>query len=214
MPSLLPLLGLAAALVGGPAFASPLDDGNGKGPVAMEAVAGVPAISPADRFEIAVVLSIAPGFHVYWLDSGAAGVPTKVAVTPPAGYEVGAPRFARPRAFVEPEGTVFGYAGTAVIVVPVTAPSAIARESVARFDVRADWLVCQETCAIGSAETAIEIPTVAERKASAELPKPSERFLALAKRLPRPIEDLAGARVTIEGGRLRVVGPAGGRKTA
>ena len=194
------------------ALCSPLPlDGD---PVTLEAVPGVASISPGDRFEIAVVLSIGPGFHVYWLDSGASGVPTKVTVTAPAGYEVGAPRYARPRALVEPEGTVFGYTGEAVIVVPLTAPNAIARDSIASFDVRADWLVCDKTCAIGSGSTSVEIPTVAERKPSGDLPKPPARFGALARRLPRPIEDLEGARVTFEGGRLRVVGPAGGRKVA
>lgn len=191
---------IAAALLPLLAFLPGESARNGDS-VTLEIVPESSSIGPGRLFHLAVVLSIEKGWHVYWRDPGASGLATAVEVTAPAGFVVKPARYARPRAFEEPQGTVFGYEGEAVLLVPVEAPASLAEGATARFTVEATWLACREACVLGGASATVDL--AAGRPAPA-----SGRFAALAKRIPEPLSRLPGAAVRLDGTTLVVTGPA------
>jgi hypothetical protein len=109
-------------------------------------------------FNVGVLFSIKPGWHIYWENPGDGGIGTRVKFTVPAGYTISPPRFSVPRTFIMP-GDIrnFGYEESALVMATVT-PSAGARGS-ARIDVSADWLACNpKECTPGNATMNVTIP--------------------------------------------------------
>src|SRR5262249_37032283 len=77
-------------------------------PVDVRLVASTTAIEAGKQFEVGVLLHMQPGWHVYWLNPGDAGLPTSVRWTLPAGFTVGELRWPVPQRF-EQSGGVVGY---------------------------------------------------------------------------------------------------------
>ena len=104
----------------GVAFAQLHEVGDGSaGPVkaahvTAELAAGAPAASPGDASDIALVLHLEPGWHVYWINAGDSGEAPSVDWVLPAGVTVGKMQFPTPKRL--PLGPLmdYGYEGTAV----------------------------------------------------------------------------------------------------
>ena len=107
-------------LVHGVAFAQLHEVGDGSaGPVkaahvTAELAAGAPAASPGDARDIALVLHLEPGWHVYWINAGDSGEAPNVDWVLPAGVMVGKMQFPTPKRL--PLGPLmdYGYEGTVV----------------------------------------------------------------------------------------------------
>lgn len=101
--------------------------------------------------------ALAPGWHVYWKNSGDAGFPPRFEPAPGAPLAGVRLRFPAPRRFDLPGGLVaFGYDGN--VLYPLDAsitPSAPGRVSLAG---RLDYLVCAEECIPYHADLALELP--------------------------------------------------------
>jgi DsbC/DsbD-like thiol-disulfide interchange protein len=171
-----------------------------------------PSIGPGQTIRLAVIFTIAPYWHIYWLNPGDSGAPTNLTVTAPEGFSVGGTLFPRPGAFEETAGTVYGYERQTVLFVPVTAPKDL-KDGEASFQVDIFYLVCRDRCLIGRAAESLRIATTS----GAAGPEPStpdaQTLRRHADRLPRPLAELAGASARLEGGLLLVTGPAGGHET-
>jgi thiol:disulfide interchange protein DsbD len=210
-PSLLASLALMLAVV--PAAMAQLpglgggEQKSGDELVPVRAMADVDTVHPGERFHIAVVLDIEPGWHIYWLSAGASGLPTSVEVKGPAGYTIGATRYTRPKAFRGEEGVSFGYERQAVLFVPVTAPAELG-DGEATFSVSASWLVCKKACMMGAAERTASVRTTSQ--ASEQRGEKPQVIAMHEPRLPRRLEDLSGAELRFDGSTLTVTGPAAG----
>lgn len=92
----------------------------------------------ADAEWLAVAFELDPGWHVYWVNPGDAGMATDIRSD---DVRVGAPRFPAPERFVAP-GPIesFGYSDELVVLLPFERID----ESVVELD--AAWLVCKEEC--------------------------------------------------------------------
>lgn len=153
------MIGLAVAApcwgqFGGFEPAKAADDGE-KMPTAATDVttvtlySDVARITPGKTFHLVLRFEMKDHWHVYWKNPGAAGMPTMIEVTAPAGFEVGPPRYPRPTPLEETSGEVFAYEGEMMVFIPVTAPKILADEGTQQFAVSAAYLVCRKACMFG-----------------------------------------------------------------
>jgi len=158
-------------------------------------MAGVDGIRPGATVPLLVRLTVEPGWHVYWENPGEGGVPTRVQLKVPDGFTVGPVRFPVPSRHVE-EGNIVLYVheGVLDLLVDLSAPAGIAAGTKVQVDVEASWLVCTDVCHIGSGRASIELPVADEVSARHEA-----EFAKARSRQPRPVSELAGARLAWAG---------------
>src|SRR3954469_14132689 len=78
--------------------------------VAAKLLVDTSGIEPGKPFTVGVVLTIKPGWHVYWKNPGQTGIATSVDFAVPAGFTVGDLQFPVPERFELPGGLIsFGY---------------------------------------------------------------------------------------------------------
>jgi thiol:disulfide interchange protein len=173
-------------VVHGAAFAQLHEVGDGSdGPVkaahvTAELAASTPAASPQGSNQIALILHLESGWHVYWVNAGDSGEAPSVDWVLPAGVAVGKMQFPTPKRL--PLGPLmdYGYEGTAVFPFELKlnerppVPSSrqgVGSEQVTHLQAHARWLVCREVCVPGKAFLGLSLPESANQntRASAEL---------------------------------------------
>jgi thiol:disulfide interchange protein len=173
-------------VVHGAAFAQLHEVGDGSdGPVkaahvTAELAASTPAASPQGSNQIALILHLESGWHVYWVNAGDSGEAPSVDWVLPAGVAVGKMQFPTPKRL--PLGPLmdYGYEGTAVFPFelklnerpPVPGSrQGVGSEQVTHLQAHARWLVCREVCVPGKAFLGLSLPESANQntRASAEL---------------------------------------------
>ncbi len=174
----------------------------------VRAIADASRVGPGQRFNVAVVFDLSPGWHTYWKNPGAGALPPTLAVTAPAGFRAGEVLWTRPAAFPTELGEAYGYEGQAVMFVPVTAPQRL-DDGRARIEVEVRWAVCNpQKCVLGRVARTVEVETSAKA-----MPPPTREqidpvLVKHLKRVPVPLAE-AGGSVTFDGAVLRLTGPAG-----
>ena len=121
-------------------------------------VADVTAIEPGKTFRLALVLTIKPGWHIYWTNPGEGGEPTRVEWTLPDGFAASPTHYPVPKRF-EQEGPIvsYGYEDTVWLMVNVTAPQRLAPGKL-EFAAKVDWLACEKVCIPGSEQVRLRLP--------------------------------------------------------
>ncbi len=170
--------------------------------VGLHVVPAATVASPGAPIDVAVVVRVPAGWHIYWENPGQSGLATdaRLLATPAAGAAptVNGPRWPVPARF-EADGIVnYGYGGDTAFVFTVT-PSAAGTVS---LDATVDWLLCKEACVPGSGTASA---TVRVRE-GAPAPAPGRVARALAA-LPRPFAE-SGGTATFADGRYRLRLPA------
>jgi DsbC/DsbD-like thiol-disulfide interchange protein len=106
------------------------------------------AIKPGGKFLVAVHFAIESGYRISWQNPGDVGKSTHVEFQVPEGFSVGPLQFPAPRRFELPGKLVnYGYENETAIFAEVTAPERLSEGRAFRFDVKADWLACEDDCA-------------------------------------------------------------------
>jgi hypothetical protein len=172
---------------------------------------------------VAAVLSIEPGWHVYWRNPGDSGMPPSLRWTLPEGLVARAIRWPRPMVFTSEHETTYGYEREVGLVVEVEA-AAEAKVGVSEGSVRGEWMVCKELCQIGGGTVRFQVEVLAAGDPAAEgisirageavLPRDPvvRRWFG---RLPLPARGGIGIESTIAGDpasgafRLLLTGPSG-----
>jgi thiol:disulfide interchange protein DsbD len=166
----------------GAAFAQLHEVGDGSdGPVIAahvraELAASVPAASPQGSSQIALILHLESGWHVYWVNAGDSGEAPFVNWVLPAGVTVGKMQFPAPKRL--PLGPLmdYGYEGTAVFpfefkldgTARVSDLSEVAgSKPVTHLKAHVRWLVCREVCVPGKAFLGLSLPGSADQNAQA-----------------------------------------------
>ncbi|GBC84856.1 hypothetical protein HRbin11_01291 [bacterium HR11] len=119
-------------------------------PVRARAVADATVVVPGHDFRLGVLLEIDPGWHVYWKNSGDAGLPTQVRFEYGPELEAGDWAWPGPRQFQDPGGiTTYGYADRVLLwqAVRVRPSVPVGRRLTVRGEAR--WLACREICVPG-----------------------------------------------------------------
>jgi thiol:disulfide interchange protein/DsbC/DsbD-like thiol-disulfide interchange protein len=186
IPSVLriaPAIALTAALTAAsPARADGPPDP--KDLVKAELVAEAAALAPATTLWADLHLQIKPGWHIYWRNPGDSGLPTAIEWSLPSGFSAGDILWPVPEHFVQNGIGNYGYAGSADLLVPFSAPEELVAGDTAVLAAEASWLVCADICIPGGAKLSLSLPVavgpVAPDPAVAALFAQTRRLLPLA----------------------------------
>ena len=190
------LLGLSEARADGPPAPTDL--------VKADLVAESASITPNGTVWVDLRLAIKPGWHIYWQNPGDSGLPTTIDWALPSGFSAGHIRWPVPEQFVQNGIGNYGYAGSANLLVPITAESDIAPGHTAVLTAEAAWLVCADICIPGGAKVSLALAV------SPQQPVPDREaaplFTAARARLPIPAP--FETRFSVGQGDYRILVPA------
>jgi thiol:disulfide interchange protein DsbD len=205
------LAGLLAALaLAIPAHAAPVDTGH----LVADLAAERQGIAPGETIHVVLSQTIDKGWHTYWRNSGDSGEATRIAWTLPAGWTAGDFVWAPPHRLPVGPLVNYGYSGTVLLPMALTAPKAAKAGETVTLKAAASFLVCEEICVPEDAVLTLELPVTAG-PAPAD-PKWGPRIAAALAAAPRPAAltaafqpGPAGVALGIAGAPLRGVDAAG-----
>ncbi|WP_332680783.1 protein-disulfide reductase DsbD family protein [Bosea sp. (in: a-proteobacteria)] len=142
------------------------------------------AVAPGERFQLALVQKIAPGWHTYWQNPGDSGEPTKIDWTLPDGAKAGPIQWPAPSALPVEPLLNFGFEGTVVLPVEISVPAQAKPGERFTITANATWLVCEKICIPEEGVLKLDLPVEAAGivdaaaqgridQALADLPKPA-----------------------------------------
>jgi thiol:disulfide interchange protein DsbD len=105
---------------------------------------------PGDTIWAGVDMKMDPGWHTYWKNSGAAGLPTKIEWQLPPGVTAGETQWPLPEKLPPVEVTTYGYENEVMLLVPLTLASNLNPGPLV-LKAAVSWLECKESCVPGSA---------------------------------------------------------------
>ena len=150
----------------------------------------VPTARISGPFDIGLRFGIEPGWYLYWINPGDAGLPVDVQWNLPEGWTAGPVRFPTPEKFIKGGITAYGYHDELVLLCRITPEKKADRDGAAQIAAKLDWLVCRESCLPGTAEVTLPL----EKEALERSAIPPERMRQLLDRFPIPL-DARGLRV-------------------
>jgi DsbC/DsbD-like thiol-disulfide interchange protein len=180
----LSLLALLLASTPAPAQLPPTDL------VKATLLADTDAATPGGAFTLGVRLRIKSPWHVYWLNPGDTGDPTKVKLTGPAGVEFGAVQFPIPTKLTIDGGTTYAYENDLLLLVPVKLSKDLPAGTPVKLTAAVSWLACHDTCIEGSATPTLTLPVQATAN-----PANADLFATWRQRLPSPADRSADTAV-------------------
>ncbi|MEW5900797.1 MAG: protein-disulfide reductase DsbD domain-containing protein, partial [Acidobacteriota bacterium] len=137
------------------------------------------------RITVGLHLELAPGWYVYWINPGDAGLSLDVTWRVPPGFVAGSLRFPTPQKFVHAGIVAYGYKEEVLITCEIESlfPSPGARHNLT-LAALLDWMACRESCLAGkeNLEVSLREPSAAEKRKARAVQK---RF---ASRYPRSSE--------------------------
>lgn len=172
---------------------------------------------------VAAVLSIEPGWHVYWKNPGDSGVAPTLRWTLPEGLSARVVRWPRPRVFASEHETTYGYEREVGLVVAIEAARE-AKPGTSSGSLRADWMVCKELCLIGGGTADFKVEVLAAGDPAADAISIRAGDIVLPRdpvvrrwfgRLPLATPPGSGLEAVVEGDvasgnlTLRLAGPVG-----
>ena len=116
------------------------------------------AVAPGERFHVALVQKIAPGWHTYWANPGDSGEPTRIAWTLSQGAKAGDIQWPAPKAIPVEPLVNFGFEGTLLLPVEIAVPQDARPGERLTLKAEATWLVCEKICIPEEATFTLELP--------------------------------------------------------
>ncbi|MGB0716502.1 MAG: protein-disulfide reductase DsbD domain-containing protein, partial [Phycisphaerae bacterium] len=163
--------------------------------VDIDLKASTTAVVPGESFELAIRFQIEDGWHIYWINSGDAGMPPRVTWTLPDGVRVGDLVFPTPRRYVDKIGlTTNVHDGEVILTAPVMVPDTF-KGSQAEFKGKLRYLVCKEQCILGDKDLSLTLPvsTTAEpaekelfEQARRSQPEGNSKYISISPGVKKP----------------------------
>lgn len=119
------------------------------------------AVQPGERFQVALVQRIAPGWHTYWQNPGDSGEATQINWTLPAGMNAGEIQWPAPKALPVEPLVNFGFEGTVLLPVELTVPADAKPGQILSLKAQAAWLVCEKICIPEEGAFTLDLPVAA-----------------------------------------------------
>jgi thiol:disulfide interchange protein DsbD len=149
------------------------------------------AVVPGVPFQLGVELSMEPGWHTYYKESGEAGMPTRIEWRLPPGFAAGPLKWEPPERFNDSGIITYGYRDRTVIAAEVKPPASLSASGTLTFAARVKWLACKEACIPGGTDLRLTLP-VARTGAKPE-PDNTDRFSRVGFEGPLPEGDAGAA---------------------
>ncbi|MBL8746293.1 MAG: hypothetical protein JNK58_08065 [Phycisphaerae bacterium] len=144
-------------------------------------------VAPGSPLTLALHFEIAPGWNLYWRNSGDSGLPITVKFEAPQGVTIGEARWPTPERHILP-GDLLDYAYTrrVTLLFPMSIdPAAAATSTPVTIKANAKWLVCKEACVPGERALEITLPSTIEPLSSRD----AELIASARATLPRSAAD-------------------------
>ena len=123
---------------------------------------------PGDTVLVGIHLKMEPGWHTYWKNSGAAGMPTKIEWQLPPGVTAGEIEWPLPVKLPPPEVITYGYEGETVLLVPIKLGTDL-KPGPLNLKAKVSWLECKEQCIPAGATVQATLNIGDEAKPSSDL---------------------------------------------
>ena len=125
-------------------------------------VAADAAVQSGTPITVALLLVHEPHWHTYWKNPGT-GLPTSLKWELPPGWKAGEIQWPAPQILKDSKGNIVGngYEGELLLPVTLTPPADLRAGEMVVLKAEADWLMCADVCAPGSASVALQIPVAA-----------------------------------------------------
>jgi len=148
------------------------------------------AAAPAEgELWLGLAFTTAPGWHVYWKNSGDAGYPPVLSFEATPEIAAAEILYPAPERYDLPGGLVsYGYEGE--VVYPVRARLAAPGRERLEIAADLDYLVCEVDCVPYSARLTLDQPLAGPGRPAVEDPETAPRMSAWRDRLPAPPEAL------------------------
>ena len=115
-------------------------------------------LAPGQTITLALAQELEKGWHVYWKNPGATGLPLSLSWTLPTGVSVGEVIYPTPERIMEGEFATFGLHGEPVFLVPLTVADDVAAGEIVEIRLDASWLICAEICVPEEATLSLSMP--------------------------------------------------------
>lgn len=145
------------------------------------------AETPAGR--IGVRFQIAPGWHIYWRNTGQAGLPTRIDWELPEDWKASQLRWPTPYKIVEQGGIItYGYTNEVLLFADLFPPLVIPDvKQRAKIGANVSWLACKNVCIPGQSSLEIILPfSTSEALATS---KEYSLFEEVASRSPQTLQN-------------------------
>ncbi|PQA87809.1 protein-disulfide reductase DsbD family protein [Hyphococcus luteus] len=161
---------------------------------------------PGETLWFALRQELKPGWHVFWINPGSAGMPLRLTWTMPEGFVAGAPLHPVPDYI--PVGPLASYAheGAPVFLIPVTAPADARPGDDIEIAIDASWQTCEDICVPEDGRFSFSLPVV---EAAASDAAHAGLFAKARAKLPDEGDKEAGFSVADGGYVLTASAPAG-----
>ena len=153
-------------------------------PVEARLAAEQLSVQPGKPISVALILSMKPGWHVYWKNPGDSGLPTTLDWTLPPGFSAGPLQWPVPQRFVLEGLVTYGYSGRVMLMTEITPPARLQAGTILKLRAQAGWLACRVECIPGKASLEASLPVLAG--APAVDAKWSQEFRVTRSLLPLP----------------------------
>ena len=163
-------------------------------PVRVEIIPEVTSLHAARSFSVALRFSMKPGWHIYWGNPGDSGQPASFHWSLPEGFAAEPVFWPVPERIVQPPLVSYGYEGEVFLFQKMNVPRALENGKPYRFEVRADWLVCQVDCIPGRED--FEFTLEAEDKLPEVDFRWADAFRRMSSRLPAELDEAVTLRVS------------------
>jgi DsbC/DsbD-like thiol-disulfide interchange protein len=168
-------------------------------------VADAASIAPGASIHVGVRLRVPAGWHVYWVNPGDAGAPTRVEGEWPSGFVAGEFQFPVPTRFEQPgEILGYGYEEEVLLAATLRAPQNLEPGTSVELKAKVSWLACKDVCVPGRANVSLRLPVRNEVE-----PANEQLFRTWLQRVPRP-HNAPGS--PVERVRVRQSGEDGARR--
>lgn len=129
--------------------------------------------APGGGEAIAISVTVAPQWHIYWRNPGDSGAAPTVKLELPQGWTSGELTYPRPEIFGDADERSYGYSGSVHLLVPVKRPEGWQGALEVRGEL--SWLACKRSCVAGrtalAGALATDAASLADAPASRSWPK-------------------------------------------
>lgn len=162
-------------------------------------------IAPADTLRAGVLLELDEGWHVYWYNSGEAGLSTQIKFkVTPEGLKPGPMSWPAPEVFIEGDGqiTTYGYHHEVLHDVAIELPADLPHGTL-KVEAKVDFLTCAHICVPGRMQLERTIEIGPKTLVSAQ----AQRFEAQAVTIPTPAAEAnASVKLDLKADQLKPLG--------
>jgi thiol:disulfide interchange protein DsbD len=121
-------------------------------------VASTSSVVPGKPFEVALHMTMAPGWHSYYINPGESGQATTIKWNLPGGWRAGPIQWPAPERITVGGVAGYVYEGEVWLVTTITPSKRLFPGSVAPIGADVNWLLCREACVPQKSRLSLYIP--------------------------------------------------------